>query len=310
MHLPAVTDAADLAARQDAFLAACRPYFAALRTLCQQLCTRRPGSWEDLYQATLLRAWEFWPPPHQTALGGWLYTVCRSKAYTWWRQGALHDLHRQPDGVRQALMRQAQQLAPPGLLPPSQGTDLARALYLATRQMDDAVLARWNTLPPAYQATLALWLFAGYTYGEIATAQGIPIGTVMSRLHRARQGLLGLPTVRVITGPVRRGRPSGRLGCATLTGQEAAIRAWLMEGLSQYAIARRLAVDPRSLNYFIHSRQLATGLTLRTAPRRTSSRRPAAPETAPPRLGPHLPRPRSMPPTGWIPPAAPAHPPA
>ena len=37
-----------------------------------------------------------------------------------------------------------------------------------------------------YADTLKLFEFGGYTYKEIAEIEGIPIGTVMSRIYRAR----------------------------------------------------------------------------------------------------------------------------
>jgi len=44
-------------------------------------------------------------------------------------------------------------------------------------------------LVPEYQVVLLLWAVDELSYKEIAEAVGIPIGTVMSRLYRARQQL-------------------------------------------------------------------------------------------------------------------------
>ena len=40
-----------------------------------------------------------------------------------------------------------------------------------------------------YQSVLMLWAVEDFSYKEIADALDIPIGTVMSRLHRVRQKL-------------------------------------------------------------------------------------------------------------------------
>ena len=40
-----------------------------------------------------------------------------------------------------------------------------------------------------YRAVILLWATMEFSYQEIAHILGIPIGTVMSRLHRARQQL-------------------------------------------------------------------------------------------------------------------------
>ncbi|MEO6435603.1 MAG: sigma-70 family RNA polymerase sigma factor, partial [Tepidisphaeraceae bacterium] len=55
--------------------------------------------------------------------------------------------------------------------------------------MDQQLVRAIETLSPEYQVVLLLWAIEELSYKEIAEAVGIPIGTVMSRLHRARQKL-------------------------------------------------------------------------------------------------------------------------
>lgn len=70
---------------------------------------------------------------------------------------------------------------------PSVEDDPARGLQMADlRRTIDAALAR---LSPAIRETFVLFAEAELSYKEIAEAQGVPIGTVMSRLHYARQKL-------------------------------------------------------------------------------------------------------------------------
>jgi RNA polymerase sigma-70 factor (ECF subfamily) len=64
---------------------------------------------------------------------------------------------------------------------PSRG--LARADL--RRSLDEALA----TLSPTLRATFVLFAEAGLTYREIAEAQGVPIGTVMSRINAARRKL-------------------------------------------------------------------------------------------------------------------------
>jgi RNA polymerase sigma-70 factor, ECF subfamily len=47
-----------------------------------------------------------------------------------------------------------------------------------------------GNLPQHYQIVLLLWAVDDLSYAEIATSLKIPIGTVMSRLHRARSRLI------------------------------------------------------------------------------------------------------------------------
>ena len=55
--------------------------------------------------------------------------------------------------------------------------------------MDQQLVRAIEGLAPEYQVVLMLWAVEELSYKEIAGAVGIPIGTVMSRLHRARQKL-------------------------------------------------------------------------------------------------------------------------
>ena len=55
--------------------------------------------------------------------------------------------------------------------------------------MDQQLVRAIEGLAAEYQVVLMLWAVEELSYKEIASAVGIPIGTVMSRLHRARQKL-------------------------------------------------------------------------------------------------------------------------
>jgi RNA polymerase sigma-70 factor (ECF subfamily) len=55
--------------------------------------------------------------------------------------------------------------------------------------MDERLVRALAGLAPEYQVVMLLWAVDGLSYKEIAEAAGVPIGTVMSRLHRARQRL-------------------------------------------------------------------------------------------------------------------------
>ena len=66
--------------------------------------------------------------------------------------------------------------------------------HLADRSIGEpgVALAIWSALeqlPDSQRETMLLLALEGMTYQEIGEAQGIPIGTVMSRISRARQTL-------------------------------------------------------------------------------------------------------------------------
>jgi RNA polymerase sigma-70 factor, ECF subfamily len=55
--------------------------------------------------------------------------------------------------------------------------------------MDNELEAAMKELPADLSTTLMLWAIDDLAYREIAEVMNVPIGTVMSRLHRARQKL-------------------------------------------------------------------------------------------------------------------------
>lgn len=55
--------------------------------------------------------------------------------------------------------------------------------------MDERLVKALNQLPEEYQEVLLLWAVEEFSYKDIADSLDVPIGTVMSRLHRARQKL-------------------------------------------------------------------------------------------------------------------------
>jgi RNA polymerase sigma-70 factor (ECF subfamily) len=57
--------------------------------------------------------------------------------------------------------------------------------------MDQRLVRAVESLPGEYQAVLLLWAVEEFSYKEISDALEIPMGTVMSRLHRARHRLAG-----------------------------------------------------------------------------------------------------------------------
>ncbi len=64
------------------------------------------------------------------------------------------------------------------------------------RLTDPALREALGTLPGHLATTVYLADAAGYRYAEIAEITGVPLGTVMSRLHRARKRLRTLLTDR------------------------------------------------------------------------------------------------------------------
>jgi len=66
---------------------------------------------------------------------------------------------------------------------PEPGSELER------RELGERLRRAIESLPPDQRAVFALYATGEVTYGQIAEALGVPIGTVMSRLYHARRRL-------------------------------------------------------------------------------------------------------------------------
>jgi len=151
-------------------------YPAALRM------TRNPSDAEDLVQESMARAYaglrHFTPGTNGRA---WLFRILSNTFVSGYRK-------RQREPV-QVLSPEFEALLSYG--PSSSATAPARTEQSA----EDAVLSQFGNsevrealreLPECFRATIYLADVEGYPYREIAEMLGVPIGTVMSRLHRAR----------------------------------------------------------------------------------------------------------------------------
>lgn len=74
-------------------------------------------------------------------------------------------------------------------VPEVDGVSFAPAATLMRKELLAHLARAVEQLPPAARETLLLREVEGLSYAEIATALGIPKGTVMSRLHYARKQL-------------------------------------------------------------------------------------------------------------------------
>ncbi len=121
---------------------------------------------DDLVQDTLERAcrkWSLWRPG--TALRPWLLSIMHNLHVNQLRDWHLDDGH--------ALLDD-QPERPDTAAPAGERLDLERALA---------------ALPPGQRAVMLLVAVEEYTYAEAAEILALPIGTVMSRLHRGREQL-------------------------------------------------------------------------------------------------------------------------
>lgn len=131
---------------------------------------------EDLVQETYVRAIRSWTTFKLQDFGirPWLIRILQNLFYS----SARRD-NRQPTGVDQAHLESVPDHA-------SADTPLAPESF---EGMDQRLVRALNRLPSEYQLVMLMWAVEELSYKEIADALDIPIGTVMSRLHRAKQKL-------------------------------------------------------------------------------------------------------------------------
>jgi RNA polymerase sigma factor (sigma-70 family) len=156
--------------RQASFEALALPHLDSAYSLARWL-SRSPTDADDIVQEAMLRAFRAFDGVRVETVKPWLLAIVRNC----FRDHAVRAGRTQPiddDHVRT--------LAFDGPDPESE------AAWASERRRLDAILAR---LPPDFREVLILREMEEMSYREIAEAIGAPVGTVMSRLARAR-GLL------------------------------------------------------------------------------------------------------------------------
>lgn len=151
-----------------AFEEATAPHLRAAFSLARFL-TRSDADAEDVVQEALLRALRFFDSARVENRRAWFLSVVRNVCWTWMQKNRAQE-----------LMAELPERAAPGDTPEA---SLLRAAD--ARSVGAAVEA----LPPAFREAFVLREVEGLSYKEIAEVAGVPIGTVMSRLSRARQEL-------------------------------------------------------------------------------------------------------------------------
>lgn len=146
--------------------------------------TRNRTNAEDLLQETFLRAWRsfhtFRPGTNARA---WLYRILMNAYIDLYRKATREPRIVDQDDVDEFYLYSKVQ----------ESDEYRRAgnpeeAFLQTL-MDADVKTALESLPDAFRAVVMLADIEGFSYKEIAEILDIPIGTVMSRLHRGRKQL-------------------------------------------------------------------------------------------------------------------------
>ena len=141
-----------------------------LRAFARGLCGR-PDMADDLVQETLLKAWaaqERFEPG--TSMRAWTFVILRNAYLTDMRRNRFRGEY--DENVAERLLTQ-----PAGQEEPIHLSDMHRALL---------------TLPPERREALLLVGAGGFSYEEAAAICGCAVGTIKSRVGRARAALTAM----------------------------------------------------------------------------------------------------------------------
>ena len=139
---------------------------------------------EDLVQETMLKAFRFAHTYQRgTNLRAWLFRILNTSAINRYRKQATHPTTMSlPEGEDFYLYNRIKDLS---------GQELSAGAEdeVLSQYLDEDVYKALNDLPPNFRMAVVLADIEGLSYKEIAEALEIPIGTVMSRISRARRQL-------------------------------------------------------------------------------------------------------------------------
>jgi RNA polymerase sigma-70 factor (ECF subfamily) len=152
-------------------------YAAALRM------TRNPADAEDLVQETMLRAYRafdrFEPG---TNLKAWLFRILTNAYINVYRKRQREPQKLSQDEVEDFDLYQQLKDHDP------QFSATPESIVLDSL-VDSDILEAIDSLPEQFRLAVILSDIEGFTYAEMAEIMGVPMGTVMSRLHRGRKAL-------------------------------------------------------------------------------------------------------------------------
>lgn len=146
------------------------PHLDAAYNLSRWL-TRNDTDAQDVVQEAYLRAFKFFGSYRGGDSRSWLLTIVRNTCYTWLQQNRARELTTEFDEEIHST---------------ESGNPETLLIESANRQLLKQAL---EELPVSFREVVILRELEGLSYKEIADITDVPVGTVMSRLARARKQL-------------------------------------------------------------------------------------------------------------------------
>lgn len=147
------------------------PHLNAAFNLARWL-TRNEDDAQDVVQEAYLRALKSFGRFHGSGGRAWLLMIVRNTFYTWLKRNGSQELVEFDEAIH------LEETEPP---------DQERTLILNSEKR--LLRSALEELPLEFREILVMRELEDLSYREIAAAAEIPVGTVMSRLARARQRL-------------------------------------------------------------------------------------------------------------------------
>jgi RNA polymerase sigma-70 factor (ECF subfamily) len=141
---------------------------------------------EDLVQETFLRAYRAWDQyTAGTNIRSWLFTICRNVFLRQRERGQRHDQIVSRESARDVETSGGSVVNP--VWASTLGRDPEGKFFASI--VDEEVLRAIDDLSEDYRSALVMSDLEGLSYQEISEALEVPVGTVKSRLFRARRQL-------------------------------------------------------------------------------------------------------------------------
>ena len=157
------------------------PYIDALYNTALRMA-RNPEDAEDLVQETYFKAYKYYDKfTEGTNLKAWLFRILKNTFINSYRKKQQVPPQNAFDDIEDAFEHQISSEAG-GRLPSPEEAVLRDVL-------DEDVQEALDGLPEDYRMVVVLADLEDFSYQEIAEILDIPVGTVMSRLYRARRRL-------------------------------------------------------------------------------------------------------------------------
>ena len=149
--------------------------------------TRNDADAEDVVQDACVRAMRFFSSLRDDDARAWLFTIVRNAWYS--------RVSRKANVAEGTRLNDGQDQRPDNALDPEE--------RLLQQHTVGLVRAALEQLPVDFREAIVLREIEGLSYREIAEIAGVPIGTVMSRLARARERLQTILKLNALSETLR-----------------------------------------------------------------------------------------------------------